>query len=85
MNETKSNGETVRYKPVGDEMNFRELMNYLNSIKVIHGQIAEDVRLAEVTELQRLLAKRLECEEAYDSMSEHAKRNCFSRRLKAVS
>lgn len=83
MNETKSNGETVRYKPVGDEMNFRELMNYLNNIKVIDGQTAEDVRLAEVTESQRLLARRLECEGVYDSVPEYAKKDDFpaSRRL----
>ena len=55
MYETKSNGETVRYKPLGDEMSLQELMNDLDSIKVIYGRTADDVRLAEVPERQRLL------------------------------
>ncbi len=72
--ETKSNGETVRYKPVGDEMSLEELMNELDGIKVVYGHTAEDVRLAEVREHQRLLAKRLGCERVYDSVPEYAKR-----------
>lgn len=72
--ETKSNGETVRYKPVGDEMSLEELMNELDGIKVVYGHTAEDVRLAEVREHQRLLAKRLGCEGVYDSVPEYAKR-----------
>ena len=43
MYETKRNGETVRYKPVADEMSLQELMNDLDSIKVVYGQTAEDV------------------------------------------
>ncbi len=74
MYETKSNGEMVRYKPLGDEMSFRELMNELESIKLVYGRTAEDVRLAEVTKRQRLLAKRLGCEGVYDSVPEYAKR-----------
>lgn len=43
MYDTKSNGEVMRYKPVGDEMSFRELMYDLDSIKVVYGRRAEDV------------------------------------------
>lgn len=35
--ETKNNGEAVRDKPLGDEMSLKELMNDLDSIKVIFG------------------------------------------------
>lgn len=37
MFETKSNGEEVRYKPMDDEMRLQELMNDLDSFKVIYG------------------------------------------------
>lgn len=74
MYETKSNGGTVRYKPLGDEMSLQELMNELDGIKVVYGRTAEDARLADVTKRQRLLAKRLGCEGIYDSVPEYAKR-----------
>lgn len=74
MYENNSNGETVRYKPVDDEMSFRELMNYLDSIKVVYGRTAENMRMAKVTKCQRLLVKRLGCEGLYDSVPEYAKR-----------
>ena len=72
--ETKSNGEEVRYKPLGDEMTFRELLNYLDSIKVVYGRTAEDARLAEVTKRQCMIAKRLKCEGVYDAVPEYVKR-----------
>lgn len=74
MYKTKNNGETVRYKPVGDEMSLQELMNDLDSIKVVYGRTAEDMRLAKVTKRQCLLAKRMRCEGVYDSVPEYAKR-----------
>ena len=43
MFETKSNGEVVRYKALGDEMSLQKLMNDLDSIKVVYGRTAEDV------------------------------------------
>ena len=72
--ETKSNGEEVRYEPLGDEMTFRELLNYLDSIKVVYGRTAEDARLAEVTKRQCMIAKRLKCEGVYDAVPEYVKR-----------
>lgn len=75
MFEIRSNGEAVRYKPLCDELSLQKLMNDLNSIKVVYCRTAEYVRLAEVTERQCLLAKRLRCEGVYDSVPEYAKRN----------
>lgn len=60
MYETKSNGEEVRYKPVCDEMSLQKLMNRLDSIKESYDRMAEDVRLAEVTERQCLVSQASE-------------------------
>ena len=55
-------------------MSWEEQLNDVDNIKLIYGRTAENVRVAEVTERQRLLAKRLRCEGVYDSVSEYAKR-----------
>lgn len=58
---------------VGDEMSFQKLMNYLDSIKVIYGRTAGNVRLAEVTKRQCVLTKQLRYKGCYVPVPKCAK------------
>lgn len=72
--ETNSKGEECKtYTPLQNEMTFNAVLNYLDSIKIRYGKSRSEVRYEEVTEKQKLIAKRLGCQSVFDAVPEYAK------------
>lgn len=65
--EDKANsGDLVRFPPLCEEMSCKEMFNYLDSIQVCYGRDKNDVRYMEITQKQRMIARRLGCSGIYD-------------------
>lgn len=61
-----------KHTPLSDEMTFSAMLNYLDSVKVSYGNKFGDVRYEEVTQKQRLVAKRLGCDGVFDTVPDYA-------------